>query len=162
MSWTDDRIEELRRMWAEGLSASQIAGALGGVTRNAVIGKIHRLGLSGRVKASPRPATRTVQSKPVARQRTAAPRVMAVGSAAVKVVESAYDVAPEPVIEAQVVPLHTTVSLLDLSANRCRWPIGDPADAKFAFCGGRTEMGETYCKAHAEVAYPARRKSASR
>ncbi len=58
MSWTDERIEQLRRLWAEGHSASQIAGTLGGgVSRNAVIGKIHRLGLSGRVKTA-RPAAR--------------------------------------------------------------------------------------------------------
>ena len=53
MQWTDERVEKLKRLWAEGLSASQIAGELGnGITRNAVIGKVHRLGLSGRVKAA--------------------------------------------------------------------------------------------------------------
>ena len=51
MTWTDERVETLKKLWAEGLSASQIAAALGGVTRNAVIGKVHRLGLSGRVKS---------------------------------------------------------------------------------------------------------------
>ena len=51
MSWTDERVETLKRMWAEGQSASQIAKELGGVTRNAVIGKVHRLGLSNRVGA---------------------------------------------------------------------------------------------------------------
>ena len=48
MSWTDERVELLKKLWADGLSASQIAGELGGITRNAVIGKVHRLGLSGR------------------------------------------------------------------------------------------------------------------
>ena len=59
MSWTEDRVELLKKLWQDGLSASQIAGQLGGVTRNAVIGKVHRLGLSGRAKSpsnsSPRP-----------------------------------------------------------------------------------------------------------
>ena len=59
MAWTDERVELLKKLWAEGLSASQIAGRLGGVTRNAVIGKVHRLGLSGRAtssrSSSPRP-----------------------------------------------------------------------------------------------------------
>ena len=59
MSWTDDRVELLKKLWADGLSASQIAGELGGITRNAVIGKVHRLGLSGRAKSpssgAPRP-----------------------------------------------------------------------------------------------------------
>ena len=52
MAWNDERVELLKKLWAEGLSASQIAGRLGGVTRNAVIGKVHRLGLSGRATTS--------------------------------------------------------------------------------------------------------------
>src|SRR5215208_282133 len=63
-TWTDDRVELLKRLWSEGLSASQIAGELGGITRNAVIGKVHRLGLSGRAKAP---------SSAVPRQRKARP-----------------------------------------------------------------------------------------
>ena len=59
MSWTDERVELLKKLWSDGLSASQIAAELGGITRNAVIGKVHRLGLSGRAKsassAAPRP-----------------------------------------------------------------------------------------------------------
>src|SRR4026209_1467277 len=51
MSWTDERVELLKKLWADGLSASQIAAELGGITRNAVIGKVHRLGLSGRAKS---------------------------------------------------------------------------------------------------------------
>ncbi|MCB2117401.1 MAG: GcrA cell cycle regulator [Rhodobacteraceae bacterium] len=60
MSWTDERVETLKKMWAEGQSASQIAKELGGVTRNAVIGKVHRLGLSNRVGGAPEP----VKAKP--------------------------------------------------------------------------------------------------
>ena len=52
MAWTEERVELLKKLWAEGLSASQIAGRLGGVTRNAVIGKVHRLGLAGRATSS--------------------------------------------------------------------------------------------------------------
>ena len=55
MSWTDERVELLKKLWADGLSASQIAAELGGITRNAVIGKVHRLGLSGRAKSPRRP-----------------------------------------------------------------------------------------------------------
>ena len=67
MSWTDDRVEMLKKLWGEGLSASQIAGRLGGVTRNAVIGKVHRLGLSGRATT---PRTRPPRN----RNRIAAPK----------------------------------------------------------------------------------------
>ncbi|MEO1105769.1 MAG: GcrA family cell cycle regulator [Pseudomonadota bacterium] len=172
MSWTDERIETLRKLWAEGHSASQIADTLGGgVSRNAVIGKIHRLGLSGRVKstrtAQRRPAVRAKPApKPAAPPPAAQPRVMAVGSTVVKVVaretpepEAApvLEAAPEPRI-AEVVPLHGGVSLFDLKASSCRWPVGDPSGDDFSFCGLKTNQGETYCTAHAEAAFPARQK----
>ena len=72
MSWTDERVETLKKLWADGLSASQIAAELGGITRNAVIGKVHRLGLSGRAKspssAAPRPRKARAHSPHVARR----------------------------------------------------------------------------------------------
>ena len=72
MSWTDERVELLKKLWSEGLSASQIAAQLGGVTRNAVIGKVHRLSLSGRAKpasSSPRPRkVRTATLEPIGRR----------------------------------------------------------------------------------------------
>ena len=79
MGWTDERVETLKKLWLDGLSASQIAKSLGGVTRNAVIGKVHRLGLSGRATPSqparttfkaPRPAR---PAQPQAPRRVAAP-----------------------------------------------------------------------------------------
>ncbi|UOM32761.1 GcrA family cell cycle regulator [Acuticoccus sp. I52.16.1] len=159
MSWTDERIEVLRKLWAEGMSASQIASSLGGVTRNAVIGKIHRLGLSGRVKAPQTRATRARSAPIVAPKPAAAPRVMAAGAVAVKVVE-------EPEIEeipqtAEIVPLTEGMTLMDLSASTCRWPVGDPSDPAFRFCGARTTQGDTYCRAHAEQAFPSRRSKSS-
>jgi len=167
MSWTDERIEQLRKLWADGLSASQIATTLGGVSRNAVIGKIHRLGLSGRVKTGRPVARRNAGAAAASAPRAGAapkqsqPRVMAVGSTVVKVVEREAFVPepeprpqPEPVV-AEVVPLHDGVTLFNLKASCCRWPIGDPSDPGFRFCGARTD-GETYCAAHAEIAFPAR------
>ena len=76
MSWTDERVETLKRMWAEGQSASQIAKELGGVTRNAVIGKVHRLGLSNRVggKGDEDEATPAAATAPAADFRAAAER----------------------------------------------------------------------------------------
>ena len=73
MSWTDDRVEQLKTMWGEGKSASQIAKALGGVTRNAVIGKVHRLGLSNRTGAAPRAEAEAVEPAPAAAPEPAAP-----------------------------------------------------------------------------------------
>jgi GcrA cell cycle regulator len=161
MSWTEERIETLRRLWAEGLSASQIASALGGVSRNAVIGKIHRLGLSGRVKTQKARPARSAGSAGggaavAARPASAPPRVMAVGAAAVKVVEREEPVTARVPAPAEVVPLHGGVTLLDLKTSSCRWPLGDPSEESFRFCGTRTQPGETYCACHAEKAYPAR------
>lgn len=174
MSWTDERIEELRKLWADGLSASQIASTLGGVSRNAVIGKIHRLGLSGRVKAQGRSAPRRTPMAPREHKQTptppapptaAQPRVMAVGTAVVKVVErEAYvpapvpEPAPAPML-AEVVPLRGGATLMDLKSSSCRWPMGDPSDPNFRYCGARSNVNETYCAAHAEIAFPARSRS---
>src|SRR6218665_1072362 len=71
MNWTDERVEKLKRLWAEGLSASQIAAQLGGVSRNAVIGKVHRLSLPGRAKAG---GGTSAASRPAAKRQTSAPR----------------------------------------------------------------------------------------
>lgn len=151
--WTDERVELLKKLWTEGLSASQIAAELGGITRNAVIGKVHRLGLSGRAKspssAAPRPrkprvAAHTMRvARPAIRGNTALARVQA------------YDVEyePEPVEVENVVPLGQRCSLLDLSEAKCRWPVGDPGAQDFFFCGGKTAESLPYCAYHSRIAY---------
>ncbi len=83
---------------------------------------------------------------------------MAAGAAAVKVVErEVFEPAPQPRM-AEVVPLHGGITLMDLKASTCRWPMGDPSGDNFSFCGQRAETGATYCTAHAEVAFPGRTK----
>ncbi|MCB2136565.1 MAG: GcrA cell cycle regulator, partial [Rhodobacteraceae bacterium] len=106
MSWTDERVETLKKMWAEGQSASQIAKELGGVTRNAVIGKVHRLGLSNRVggapeaKPEPAPKAETRSAAKPAQQPAAAPKAEA--KAAAPRTESAQP-APTP-LRKQIIP----------------------------------------------------------
>lgn len=166
MAWTDDRIEKLKSLWAEGLSASQIASALGEVTRNAVIGKIHRLGLSGRVKgAQPpaRPERQRSSDRPDARQtrgglaspQPALRRALSVGNAVLKA-----DPDEEPVAlvvgEATVVSIHGGVPFADLCHGMCRWPQGDPADNAFRFCGRPVAAGHPYCSEHAGRAFHGR------
>src|SRR5271169_3372603 len=133
-NWSDDRVEQLKSLWTEGLSASQIARALGGVTRNAVIGKVHRLGLAGR--ASPSRAERPRASVPKA------PSLRA-------------HVPPAPVVEED--PLQMAdgnfATVLTISDRMCRWPIGDPAATEFHFCGRSPKSGSPYCEAHARKAY---------
>jgi GcrA cell cycle regulator len=151
--WTDERVEILKKLWAEGLSASRIAGELGGITRNAVIGKVHRLGLSGRAKS---PASSTPRPRK-ARQSSAAfrsPRTSMRGNTAL-----ALNAAPgyEPDAESEptenVVPIGQRCTILELTDDKCRWPLGDPGQADFCFCGGKSIVGLPYCAYHARVAY---------
>lgn len=145
MGWTDDRVESLKKLWQDGLSASQIAKQLGGVTRNAVIGKVHRLGLSGRAAPS-KPARPVFKAPRPARPAAAlpsAPRRIAEPVAAVPAPTS-------PVRYIEEAPGSATV--LTLGAHMCKWPIGDPATAEFTFCGRRAS-DSPYCAEHAQVAY---------
>lgn len=172
MGWTEERVELLKKLWMEGLSASQIAGVLGeGVTRNAVIGKVHRLKLSGRAKpvsSAPRvrSATRTTRrvSAPsdggaraglgvMMKQRSmhSAPTH---GATALKIAEEfeteAY-VAPQ--VQELFIPEEQRLSLLQLNEDTCKWPIGDPLSADFYFCGQHSNEGKPYCEFHSRRAY---------
>jgi GcrA cell cycle regulator len=153
MAWTDERVELLKKLWADGLSASQIAGRLGGVTRNAVIGKVHRLGLSGRATSSrssaPRPRRNHVPRQHRAPSLTFGTR----GNLALKPsYEAEYETAPAPV-EELVIPLHERASILTLKESMCRWPIGDPSEGDFHFCGRKKVGTLPYCEHHARMAY---------
>jgi GcrA cell cycle regulator len=148
MTWTDERVEQLKKLWTDGLSASQIAAELGGITRNAVIGKVHRLGLSGRAKspssAAPRPR------KPRQTHMLRVPRVR--GNTALAY---AYDLDletdPEPI--ENIIPIGQRRTLLELNEDTCRWPIGDPSTQDFFFCGGKPVSSLPYCAYHSRVAY---------
>ena len=154
MAWTDERVELLKKLWAEGLSASQIAGRIGGVSRNAVIGKVHRLGLSGRATTtrmkSHRPRPRMAQS---AAKRPQKARFAQVGNPALRAL---YQPDAEPFVPAQeelVIPLKERKSIQTLAECHCRWPIGDPQAPDFHFCGKTKVAGLPYCEFHARRAY---------
>ncbi len=156
MAWTEDRVETLKKLWAEGLSASQIANRLGGVTRNAVIGKVHRLGLSGR--ATPSRASRPRPSKP--RQPSHPGRIntfRSAGATALKtetVVEKSPIPDPEPALIREVVfPPGERATILNLCDKTCRWPIGDPSAEEFHFCGRKPSANMPYCPHHCQIAY---------
>lgn len=167
--WTDERVELLKKLWQDGLSASQIAKQLGGVTRAAVIGNVHRLGLSGQGGGGPsrnRPstprATRPPPSKATAvdgdrRQfnRVSKPNRIYGGDSRTSPVQKKQDAVkaaliceplPEPVGE-----LAATCDLLGLGSYMCKWPIGDPAREGFGFCGRRAEG--PYCQPHTKRAF---------
>src|ERR1700690_3575043 len=135
MSWTDERVDQLKALWREGLSASQIARVLGNVTRNAVIGKVHRLGLAGRAMPA----------------RTERPRL----PSAPRVSLRQHHMLPPPVVEEDPVILDdgSFATVLTINDRMCRWPIGDPAENEFHFCGRKPKLGSPYCEAHARKAY---------
>jgi GcrA cell cycle regulator len=150
MGWTDERVELLKKLWADGLSASQIAGELGGITRNAVIGKVHRLGLSGRAKSSSSGAARPRKARTPGMMRVSRPSMR--GNTALA---HAYDheLEAEPELIDNIIPLGQRRTILELTEDTCRWPIGDPGSPDFFFCGGNTVNNLPYCSHHSRVAY---------
>lgn len=165
MSWTDDRVELLKKLWAEGLSASQIAGQLGGVTRNAVIGKVHRLGLSGRATTSRVKPNRARKHKTQRQPNTPRLGLFSSNNTAMRSLTTGTEAPREEPFRSQFVeldiPVDERVDLVDLKESQCRWPIGDPQDQQFHFCGKSKAEGGPYCQYHAEIAFqPLSRQSA--
>jgi GcrA cell cycle regulator len=178
MSWTDERVEQLKKMWSEGQSASQIAKELGGVTRNAVIGKVHRLGLSNRVgpattkplkdSAKPEQAEKqepvAARSEPKEEEVAPKPSNERVQPPARKQIipagqplppqPSANEISPEALASVREVEKKAKkISLMELTERTCKWPVGDPATENFWFCGLPTQQGKPYCEAHVGVAF---------
>ena len=153
MTWTDDRIASLKHFWQDGFSASQIAHRLGDVTRNAVIGKVHRLGLAGRSTSSRRaPSVRSRASsrtsRPPARGRRQA-RAFRFSRSPARPAPARSFVLPEL---GPAPP--TPVTVLSLTALTCRWPEGDPKMADFHFCGrAKTNPAIPYCDHHTAIAF---------
>jgi GcrA cell cycle regulator len=181
MSWTDDRVEILKKLWIEGQSASQIAKELGGVTRNAVIGKVHRLGLSNRATSSSssksdtksktsvksmsdtkRVSNKTSASKVTSANSPSEPRSN-VTSLRRQIIPagqplppqpSANEISPEALARvSEIEKKAKKISLLELTERTCKWPVGDPATEEFWFCGLPSQAGKPYCEAHVGVAF---------
>jgi GcrA cell cycle regulator len=145
VNWTEDRVEMLAKLWEEGLSASAIAAQIGGVTRNAVIGKVHRLGLAGRIK----PAATAIPPKT---KKDGAGMVS--GNLALKTEEQPQ--AQESVMTLypdNVIPMAQRVNLMGLKESTCRFPVGDPTSKDFYFCGGRSDINTPYCAFHSRITY---------
>jgi GcrA cell cycle regulator len=155
ISWTDDRVENLKKLWQEGLSASQIATRLGGVTRNAVIGKVHRLGLSGRATTSRMKSHRPRRPAAATQKRLASkPRYAQQGNTAFRALYQGDASEPyTPAVEELVIPEKERKYITTLTDSCCRWPIGDPQHADFHFCGKGKVTGLPYCEFHARRAF---------
>lgn len=170
-TWTPARIGILQELWGSGLSAKEIAARLGGgITRNAVIGKAHRLGLSSR----PSPIKRVAEKAPGAgvqmKTRLTAPKAMGlrrdvmVGSGAYKGASLRNDESGARANGASYSPrvFKSAQTAAQAQAQQCRWPLGDPLKPGFHFCDRTAIPGLSYCYDHACVAYQgAKKKSPS-
>ena len=153
MAWTEERVQHLKKLWTEGLSASQIAKRLGDVTRNAVIGKVHRLGLEPRAK----PQRKNIA---VGQLEGSVLSVSYSGNLAFK--ETPIDdieyTKNQDIVQSNIHSLDQSsgqfaVTISNLTEKHCKWPHGDPGTEDFHFCGPQPLSGMPYCEEHAKKAY---------
>lgn len=147
MFWTDEKVEELCKLWDKGLTANEIAKKLG-VTKNAIVGKVHRLCLKARpspIKPKTEEAEELQKSLPYELEEEQS-----------KVEETIEQETTEVVVE-EVVKTEKNpdgiIKLVELDSHTCRWPVGDPRDDDFGFCGKKVRAGQTYCDEHSAMAY---------
>ena len=146
-TWTEERVDQLRNCINAGLSCSQIACEIG-VSRNAVIGKIHRLGLApGRPVATPRERLAGREAH-AWRQRFTQRRILRALFA---------HAPPRTDVASALVEGAARCSLLELKQGKCRWPLSDPGEADFGFCGDEALRSMPYCAAHSRLAYNVKR-----
>jgi len=137
MGWTNEQVEELKRLWGEGLTTGEIGKTLG-VSKNAVVGKAHRLGLQGR----PSPIRRPEDEIPAAAEAEVVPPAPEKTSRR-----------PSKSAKKTATAKEKRFTVNDLVSTSCRWPIGDPKDEDFHFCGKEAMPGKPYCLDHCAVAY---------
>ena len=139
MSWTDEKVAKLKELWGKGNTASQIAEIIGGISRNAVIGKAHRLNLSAKIK------TRTATSNQNFDNSTNEKYTQTIK----RVRKSKFKTL---IIEKDFEP-ENPKQLEELDENSCKWPIGHPDEKSFYFCGRSSLKDFSYCKLHLLYAY---------
>lgn len=154
MSWTEQKIQMLRDMWGNGYSASEIAKRLGGMTRNAVIGKAHRLKLSSR----PSPIRRdedgaALGGSVVPAMKTPRKRVMLRPLPPVPMPSTAIKPVKDNLRSTDTLKRVEGIAVTKAGDRHCRWPVGDPRSPDFRFCGCNAYEGLPYCIDHARVAY---------
>ena len=138
MSWTEEKVNKLKELWGKGNTASQIAEIIGGITRNAVIGKAHRLNLSAKIKT--RSASTKENYNNIAEQKNNKTKRGRRSKFRSLIIEKDFE--PE-----------NPKQLEELDENSCKWPIGHPNEQSFYFCGRTSLKDFSYCKLHLLYAY---------
>ena len=138
MSWTDEKVAKLKELWGKGSTASQIAEIIGGISRNAVIGKAHRLNLSAKIKT--RTATSNENFENSVSEKNIKPKRGRRSKFKSLIIEKDFE--PE-----------NPKQLEELDENLCKWPIGHPNEKSFYFCGRTSLKDFSYCKLHLLYAY---------
>lgn len=148
MIWTDEAVEELKKMWDRGMTTGQIAKALN-VTKNSIIGKVHRLCLTARPSPIKKTETKATEKKVTAKEKAVKEKSKSSESRIEKAAAKETEIKATP----KAVTENTNIPLVKLDNHTCRWPMGDPRDDDFCFCGKRIRTGQTYCEEHAAIAY---------
>tara|TARA_Y100001970_G_C13935322_1_gene700380 strand:- start:309 stop:803 length:495 start_codon:yes stop_codon:yes gene_type:complete len=138
MSWTEEKVAKLKELWGTGSTASQIAEIIGGISRNAVIGKAHRLNLSAKIKT--RIATSNHNFESSLNEKNIKPKKSRRSKFKSLIIEKDFE--PE-----------NPKQLEELDENSCKWPIGHPDERDFYFCGRSSLKDFSYCKLHLLYAY---------
>ena len=155
MAWTEKMVEDLKIMWKQGLTTGEIGKRLG-VSKNSIVGKVHRLQLDARPSPIKKKDEEQENAAVAATAETKPAAVKAKTEKKTEPREEKPAAAPQPVAEKPAVVrknIAGDVKLTDLDNHTCRWPIGDPKDENFHFCGKKVRIGQTYCEEHAALAY---------
>tara|TARA_Y100000996_G_C22388085_1_gene587979 strand:+ start:213 stop:707 length:495 start_codon:yes stop_codon:yes gene_type:complete len=138
MSWTDEKVSKLKELWGKGNTASEIAKIIGGISRNAVIGKAHRLNLSAKIKTRAAASNQNFQNT--------------ISEKNIKIKRNSKSKFKSLIIDKNFEP-ENPKQLEELDEDSCKWPIGHPDEKSFYFCGRSSLKDFSYCKLHLLYAY---------